>query len=73
MPQVWSERVASLGEIRWVAPVLKLIGPSNNRRKMKVTLNWLKQYVDFNWSPEELTERLTMFGLEGEGVQSGCV
>jgi len=31
---------------------------------MKVTLNWLKQYVDFNWSPEELTERLTMLGLE---------
>jgi carbonic anhydrase len=28
---------------------------------MKVTLNWLKQYVDFNWSPEELTERLTLF------------
>ncbi len=25
---------------------------------MKVTLNWLKQYVDFIWSPEELTERL---------------
>jgi hypothetical protein len=25
---------------------------------MKVTLNWLKQYVDFNWSPEELTGRL---------------
>ena len=20
---------------------------------MKVTLNWLKQYVDFNWSPDE--------------------
>lgn len=36
---------------------------------MKVTLNWLKQYVDFNWSPEELTERLTMLGLEVEGVQ----
>jgi len=35
---------------------------------MKVTLNWLKQYVDFNWSPEELTERLTMLGLEVEGV-----
>ena len=30
---------------------------------MKVTLNWLKQYVDFDWSPEELTERLTMPGL----------
>jgi phenylalanyl-tRNA synthetase beta chain len=36
---------------------------------MKVTLNWLKKYVDFNWSPEELTERLTMLGLEVEGVQ----
>lgn len=35
---------------------------------MKVTLNWLKQYVEFNWSPEELTERLTMLGLEVEGV-----
>lgn len=36
---------------------------------MKVTLNWLKQYVDFNWSPEELAERLTLLGLEVEGVQ----
>src|SRR6185295_16590523 len=36
---------------------------------MKITLNWLKEYVDFNWSPEELTERLTMLGLEVEGVQ----
>jgi phenylalanyl-tRNA synthetase beta chain len=35
---------------------------------MKVTLNWLKQYVDFDWSPEELTERLTLLGLEVEGV-----
>ena len=36
---------------------------------MKVTFNWLKQYVDFNWSPEELAERLTMLGLEVEAVQ----
>ena len=36
---------------------------------MKVILNWLKQYVDFNWSPEELAERLTMLGLEVESVQ----
>ncbi len=35
---------------------------------MKVTFNWLRQYVDFDWSPEELTERLTMLGLEAEGV-----
>ncbi|MBM3881251.1 MAG: phenylalanine--tRNA ligase subunit beta, partial [Verrucomicrobia bacterium] len=36
---------------------------------MKVTLDWLKEYVEFDWSPEELTERLTMLGLEVEGVQ----
>jgi phenylalanyl-tRNA synthetase beta chain len=36
---------------------------------MKVTLNWLRQYVDFNGSPEDLAERLTMLGLEVEGVQ----
>jgi len=35
---------------------------------MKVTLNWLKKYVDFDWSPEQLAERLTMLGLEVEGV-----
>jgi phenylalanyl-tRNA synthetase beta chain len=35
---------------------------------MKLTLNWLKQYVDFDWSPEQLAERLTMLGLEVEGV-----
>jgi phenylalanyl-tRNA synthetase beta chain len=36
---------------------------------MKVALNWLKQYVDFDGSPEELAERLTMLGLEVEGIQ----
>lgn len=36
---------------------------------MKLTYNWLKQYVDFDWSPEELAERLTMLGLEVEGVE----
>ncbi len=36
---------------------------------MKVTLNWLKQYVDFDWSPAELAERLTMLGIEVESVE----
>ena len=36
---------------------------------MKITYQWLKQYVDFDWSPEELVERLTMLGLEVEGVE----
>src|SRR5216683_6983809 len=35
---------------------------------MKVTLNWLRRYVEFDWSPEELAERLTMLGIEVEGV-----
>jgi len=35
---------------------------------MKVTLNWLKQYVEFDWSPEALAQRLTMIGIEVEGV-----
>jgi len=36
---------------------------------MKLTFNWLKQYVDFDWSPEVLAERLTMLGLEVEAMQ----
>lgn len=42
---------------------------ANGPGPMKVTLNWLKRYVDFDWSPEELAERLTMLGLEVEGVE----
>ena len=41
----------------------------SSSRFMKVTLNWLKQYTEFNWSPEELAGRLTMLGLEVEGIQ----
>ena len=36
---------------------------------MKVTLNWLKQYVEFDWTAAELAERLTMIGIEVEGMQ----
>ena len=36
---------------------------------MKVTVNRLKQYVDFDWSLKELIENLTMLGLEVEGVE----
>ena len=35
---------------------------------MKLSLNWLKDYIDLMLSPEELIERLTMAGLEVEGV-----
>jgi phenylalanyl-tRNA synthetase beta chain len=36
---------------------------------MKITLNWLKDYVDVPWPPEELRERLTMLGIEVEGME----
>ncbi len=36
---------------------------------MKVTLNWLKEYVDFDLSVEDLSHRLTMAGLEVDGLE----
>ncbi len=35
---------------------------------MGVSINWLKQYVDFNWKAEELAHRLTMAGIAIEGI-----
>ncbi|MGA3164067.1 MAG: phenylalanine--tRNA ligase subunit beta [Verrucomicrobiota bacterium] len=56
----WQRRTAR--SIDWPVQPVTVAAP------MKVTFNWLKQYVDFDWSPEELAERLTMLGLEVEGV-----
>jgi len=36
---------------------------------MKFTYNWLKEYVAFDWTPEQLAERLTMAGIEVERVE----
>jgi phenylalanyl-tRNA synthetase beta chain len=36
---------------------------------MKITYNWLRKYVHFDWSPEELAQRLTFLGLEVESTQ----
>ncbi len=36
---------------------------------MKIPLSWLKEYVDWPWSPEELAERLTMAGVKIELVE----
>ena len=36
---------------------------------MGVSINWLKDYVDFNWTPEEVAHRLTMAGIAIEGVE----
>lgn len=37
---------------------------------MKVSLNWLKRYVDIDVSTEELCHRMTMAGFEVDGVEN---
>jgi phenylalanyl-tRNA synthetase beta chain len=36
---------------------------------MRISYNWLKQYIDTNLSPDEIDQRLTDSGLEVEGVE----
>lgn len=36
---------------------------------MIVTYNWLKEFVDFDYSPQELCDRLTMIGLEVDALE----
>jgi phenylalanyl-tRNA synthetase beta chain len=35
---------------------------------MRFTYNWLKQYVDVDWSPAELADKLTFAGIEVEDM-----
>lgn len=37
---------------------------------MKISLNWLRDYIDINETPDELSETLTALGLEVEGMES---
>jgi phenylalanyl-tRNA synthetase beta chain len=37
---------------------------------MKVSYKWLKELVDFDWSAEELADKLTFAGLEVESIES---
>jgi len=37
---------------------------------MKISLNWMKDYVEFDGSVQDLVERLTMSGIEAEKVES---
>ena len=36
---------------------------------MKVSYNWLKEFIDFKENPEEIGEILTQTGLEVEGIE----
>ncbi len=36
---------------------------------MKVPLSWLREYVDFTGTPQELSDKLTFSGIEVEGIE----
>ena len=36
---------------------------------MRVPLSWLRDYVDFDFPPERLAERLTVLGMEVQGIE----
>ncbi|MFW6273736.1 MAG: phenylalanine--tRNA ligase subunit beta [Halanaerobium sp.] len=36
---------------------------------LQISYNWLKKYIDLDFSAEELSEKLTMAGLEVEGLE----
>ena len=36
---------------------------------MKISYNWLKEFIDFNWSVKELAGKLTFAGVEIEGIE----
>lgn len=40
---------------------------------MKISHRWLKEYIDFRYSPSELAERLSMLGLEVESYEDQSV
>jgi phenylalanyl-tRNA synthetase beta chain len=42
---------------------------SGNFRTMRVSYNWLQEYVDCELTPPELADLLTMAGLEVEGIE----
>lgn len=37
---------------------------------MKISYNWLKQFIKIDWTPEQTSELLTDLGLEVEGIET---
>ncbi len=44
--------------------------PIQHPESMKISYNWLKEYIDFDLSPAELGSILTNIGLEVEGMEA---
>ena len=39
---------------------------------MLIPLSWLKEYVDLNLPTKQLAERLTLAGLNAEGIENSA-
>ncbi|HET9135439.1 MAG TPA: phenylalanine--tRNA ligase subunit beta, partial [Candidatus Kapabacteria bacterium] len=37
---------------------------------MKISLNWLSQYIEHSYSPDELSDKLTALGIEVEAIDN---
>jgi phenylalanyl-tRNA synthetase beta chain len=49
---------------------LRVVFENNkNTNDMNISYNWLKEYVDFNLTPDEVAAALTSIGLETGGVE----
>jgi hypothetical protein len=42
--------------------------PTAKETDLRVPLSWLREYVDFDWTPEELASRLTALGMEVSSI-----
>ncbi len=42
----------------------------NSKSFMKISYNWLKQFIKIDWTPEQTSELLTDLGLEVEGLEN---
>src|SRR4029077_759538 len=52
------------------APVPRERPPFPRAVSMRVPLNWLRDYVDIELTPEQLAERLTILGMEVKGIEA---
>ena len=42
----------------------------NNSAFMKISYNWIKQFINLDWEPNKVGELLTDLGLEIEGIET---
>ncbi len=53
-----------------LCPIYYLYQLNLERSQMKISYNWLKQFINIDWDAEKTGELLTDLGLEVEGIES---